>query len=215
MGCFSKKTPQFSAPKLPTAEEIYQQATTRAKTETPLAYGAREAGLSDLAKGTPFFESFQPTSIEQALSNQYFQNVMPDLERSIKHSYSLSGLEGSPGLAESIAKARGQVGYDVGSYLSNLGNSRALTSLSSRIGIDPNQVLSPYVNTAVNQSQAQGQMDLQQAIADYNVQIQKQKQKGGLISGLGALGGAGIGALLALPTGGMSVGMGAALGGAG
>src|SRR3990167_4285834 len=75
-GCFSKKTPQFSAPKLPTAEEIYQQATTRAKTETPLAYGAREAGLSDLARGTPFFESFQPTSIEQALSNQYFQNIM-------------------------------------------------------------------------------------------------------------------------------------------
>ncbi len=211
-GCFGGgKVPKLNVPKLPTAAEIYGEATSRAKAETPLAYGAREGALGDLSKGTSFYESFQPTSIEQALGNQYFQNVFPDMERAIRHQFSLSGLEGTPALAGEIGKARGQVGFDIGSYLSNLGNQRASTSLSSRLALDPNQILSPYVNTAQSQSQAQGQFDMQSAMVNYNNEIAKQKKKAGLISGVGsALGGA---AGFFLGGGPMGASIGASLGG--
>lgn len=139
--------------------DIMNEAINRAKQEHGLAYGAREGALADLAKGTQFYESFQPTSIEQALGNQYFQNVMPEAERGIKAGLSMSGLEYSPLLGEQLGMARGKLGYDVGSYLSNLGNDRARYSLSSRMAIDPTTTYMPAANLA---------SDLERAQAGYN-----------------------------------------------
>lgn len=227
---YKGKQPEYTpppAPKLATAEELYQNAMNYAKTNYPLAYGAREGALTDLAKGQEYYKGFQPTSFEEALGNQYFQNVYPDMERTIKQGLSLSGMESSPILAEQLGEARGKVGFDIGSYLSNLANERAQYSLAQRLGIDPTQMTQPYVNVNQTQSNQQAeyqfQVDLQKAQADYQNALNKAKQKASMISTIGTMGGAGLGAglgaLLALPTGGMSLlagaGYGALAGGVG
>ena len=198
MGLFSNL---FSSGKMniPSYSDIYSQAKDYMSSLYPLAMGAREGALSDINKGTSFYQSFQPTSLEQALANQYFANVMPDVESSIKHNLALSGMSYSPAMANLISQRRGELGVDIGEYLSNLGNARAQYSLSSRLGIDPSSMVSDYANQLYNNALAREQ---------YNAS----RKGGGSI--LTSLLGAGLGALFALPTGGMSVPMGAALGGA-
>lgn len=215
-------TPQYNPPpppKYPTADELYGSATNYAKTNTPLAFGARESALSDLSKGNSYYEGFQPTSFEQALGNQYFQNVWPGQEESIKHSLSLSGLDSSPVLASMIGTQRGQTEFNIADYLNQQGNQRANFSLSSRLGIDPNSITSPYVQTGTNQGnmQVNADYDYQQQLAQvaYQQAVEKYNQSKSGLGALGGLGGAALGALLALPTGGMSLGMGALLGGLG
>lgn len=89
-------------------------------------YYDRFSPVSGVALGSPeYYSKFGPTSFEQAMQEQYFKNIMPDLEKSISHNLSKSGFAYSPQLAEQIAKARGQVGVDVGKYLSDLGQRRA------------------------------------------------------------------------------------------
>lgn len=162
-----------------------------------MAYGARESGLADLAKGNSYYEGFQPTSFEQALGNQYFSNVYPGQEESIKHGLSLSGLDSSPILAQMLGKAKGQTQFDIGSYLSNQGNQRAQYSLDQRLGINPDNVMQGYLNTDTNQSNSQQQMDYdyQQQLAQvaYQQEMDKYNQKNALfklIGGISPIGGA-------------------------
>lgn len=197
MGLFGgkKSAPSINIPapvKLPTAQELFQAATEFGQRTQPLAYGAREGALADLAKGTDYYNQFQPTSIEQALGNQYFQNIVPDLERSIKQNLSLSGMAYSPILAQQIAKARGQVGYDVGTYLANQGNTRATNSLNARLGIDPfNDVYGNYLKTDLNQTNAQADLQNQfnqaQALSDYQNALNKYNKQQQLYKTIGML----------------------------
>lgn len=217
MGCFSSSAPKLTvpdAPKLPSAGELYGQAAGFAKQEAPQAYGAREGALQDLMLGTEYYDSFQPTSFEQALGDQYFQNVWPDTQKTIKQGLSMSGIESSPILAEQLGQARGQLGFDIGSFLSNQGNERAQYSLNQRLGIDPYSMLNPYANTGANQSQAQGNFDwnqqMAQAQADYQNQMQDYQSKGAGISSIGSILGGGAGFLMGGPGG---AALGASLGG--
>lgn len=214
MGLFGGKKISINipaAPKLPTAEELFQSALSLGRREFPLALGAREGALSDIALGPEFYSRFQPTSLEDAIASQYFQNVVPDLERSIKHSLSLSGIESSPILAEQIAKARGRVGVDIGQYLANLGNQRAQFSLQSRLGIDPYaQILNPFVSTGVAQSQKQAELqsqhDMARAIADYQNAVAAAQRKAGIGKLIGGIGGAIVGLPFGNPFLGASLG---------
>lgn len=187
-------TPQYNAPpppKLKTADELYGAATNYAKTNQPFAYGARESALSDLSKGSDYYAGFQPTSFEQALSSQYFQNVWPDTQESIKHGLSLSGLDSSPLLAEQLGKARGGLETQIGQYLSDQGNQRAQYSLTNRLNIDPNSILNPYLQTDMGQSNSQAQSDYdyaqQQAQIDYQQQIDKYNQQQALYKFIGQI----------------------------
>src|SRR3990167_9015974 len=54
------------APRLRTAEELFGSATNWARTNNPLAYGAREGALADINR-PEFYSGFQPTSMDQAL----------------------------------------------------------------------------------------------------------------------------------------------------
>lgn len=194
-GCFSsKKQPTYNPPpppKLPTADELFSAATTRAKSESPLAYGARESGLADLAKGNDFYNQFQPTDFESALANQYFQNVFPDVQKNIMHQLSLSGMANSPIAARLIGREQGRLGVDIGSYLSDLGNQRANYSLSSRMGIDPNQIIGPFVNTGLGQGNAQAGMDYgyaqQLAQAQYQQQMNDYDQNQAFAKSIGRI----------------------------
>lgn len=206
------------APTLKTAQDIFDESIGFAKANYPQAYGARETALADIARGQDFYKEFQPTSFEEALGNQYFQNIFPDVERQTKQALSLSGMEYSPILAELLGQRRGELQTNIGEYLSNLGQSRAQYSLQSRLGIDPYAVSGPYAQTAVNQSNSQAQLDYEASVAraqaDYQNALAKSKEKQSKVTALTTIGGAALGALFALPTGGMSIGMGAMLGGA-
>lgn len=205
-------TPQYNAPAPPTlktADQLYGAATQYAQNNMPNAYGAREGALNDLKNPTAYYSGFQPTSLESAIGNQYFSNIWPDVQSGIKHNLSLSGLDSSPLLAQQSAKAQGNLETGIGQYLSDQANTRATNSLNSRLGVDPNNVLSGYLSTDKNQSNSQDALnyDYQQQLAQiaYQKAIQDANQKSSGISSAFGLGGAGLAALLAIPTGGMSL----------
>jgi len=206
--------------------EDFGQAFSRAEgigqRISPLAIGARESALADIAtpeSATQFFEGFQPTSLEQALADQRFSNIFPDVERSIKQNLSLSGIESSPILAQQLARARGELGVDIGTVLANLGQQRATGSLNARLGIDPfGGVISPLAQSDIGQSNVRQQalIALEEAQAQENfrqAQEEANRRSQG-ISSLGSLIGTGAGLALAPFTGGLSLAGGAALGGA-
>jgi hypothetical protein len=177
-----EEVPQQAAVK--TADDLFNEAIAFARENTPLAYGARESALADYASGNKYYESYQPTSFEQALGNQYFQNVMPDVERSIKQNLSLSGIESSPVLASLIGTQRGNLGVSIGEYLSNLGNTRATNSLNARMGIDPYSTYGNYLNTDTNQSNLNNKITYQNALENYNATQANQEALSSMISSL-------------------------------
>lgn len=213
-----KNAPTYNPPapvQGPSADQLFSQGTNFAKTNMPNAYGAREGALKDLQDPNAYYGSFQPTSMESALGNQYFQNIWPDMQKSIMNNLSLSGMSNSPVLADTLARNQGKLQFDVGSFLSNQGNQRATDSLNSRLGIDPMaSMINPYVQTGMNQGNfnAQQQNQYQQALAQqqYQQEMQKYQQHQGMISTLGTLGGAGLGAMLGNPMMGASLGSNAA-----
>ena len=193
-------TPTLTIPEAPdfiSADEAFQGALGFGQQVTPLALQAREGALTDLSRGTEFFEGFQPTSFEEALQNQFFQNVFPDVERSIKQNLSLAGIESSPVLAEQISRARGELGVDIGQILANLGNQRGQFNLQSRLNIDPfRQILNPFADRQIAQDKLQKEADFQRALlqaqADFGGDISNFNQRGSTISNIGSiLGGAG------------------------
>jgi len=185
------------APQFQTAESARNEALGFAQQQTPLALGARESALADLGRGSEFFESFQPTSLEEALANQQFQNIFPDVQRQLRQTLSQSGFANSPILAELEGRARGELGVDIGTVLANLGQRRGEFSLQSRLGIDPlNSIINPLSEQALGQSNiqnnAQMERDFQQAIANFNAEQTAFSNQGAFGSSIGALlGGAG------------------------
>lgn len=221
MGLFGGDAPQLNLPEVPTllsGSQARQTALDFGESVTPLALGARESALADLL--TPestqrFFEGFQPTSFEQALAQQSFANVIPDVERSIKQNLSLSGIESSPVLAQQIGEARGQLGVDIGQILANLGQQRGVGSLNARLGIDPiSQIIGPVSGQDISQQNLQDQLQFERDLAQALVDFQGEQQQQAKQSGLGALGGSllggGAGFFLGGPGG---AALGASLGG--
>lgn len=229
MGLFgSKKAPTLDLSGVRRAIEgiesfdpAFGRSEERAGRIAPLALGARESALADIAtpeSTTAFFQGFQPTSLEAALADQTFQNIFPDVERSIKQNLSLSGIASSPILAQQIGRARGELGVDIGNILAQLGQERGVGSLNARLGIDPfGNVLLPQTQQDLAQAnlkqQAFIQLEQQQAFANFQQAQQDAQSKAQGISGLGSLIGGGLGLLAAPFTGGLSLAGGAALGG--
>ena len=209
-----------------TIQEALQSGVDFAKQQTPLAFGARESGLADLLNPQAtqqFFEGFQPTSFEQALANQSFANIAPDIERSINQQVSLRGLEGSKLAPQLIAEQRGKLGVDIGNILAQLGQRRGEQSLNARLGIDPiSQIVGPIAQQDLNQSNLQSdeqfQIQLAQALSDFQNEnairslIQKESQQdiGQFSSSLGSLAGGTLGLFLGGPGG---AALGSSLGG--
>lgn len=184
MGCFSSSQPTYNPPApptLPTADQLFTQGTNYAKTNDPLAYGAREGALSDLQNPTAYYSSFQPTSFEQALGNQSFQNIWPDQQAYMANILSKSGMAYSPVAAQTMGNAYGNLATNIGQYLNTQADNRANQSLTARLGIDPMSMVNPFVQTGQQQgnaqanldygySQAQAQQQYQQAMNQYNQQ---------------------------------------------
>jgi len=200
--------PSYSPPKpihYDQAPEFFRDALAWAKKTFPQATMSREKGLRDirsLEASPEYYAQYGPTSFEEALGNQYFQNIIPDLEASIKHNLSLSGMYSSPILAEQIAQARGRVGYDVGKYLADLAQRRAELGIQGRqaalmaeIGIDPASVYGPYLETDIQQSNLKSLAEYQGRVADSQAGFQNALSDWQSAGSLGSLIGSGIGAI--------------------
>jgi hypothetical protein len=229
MGCGSK-TPSYTPPPAPAPinyqQDILNPTISAYQTNTPQAFGAREGALSTLSNPQStmdYYNAFQPTSFEQALGNQYFQNIYPDVQKQIAGRLSSAGIASSPILARLSGKAYGDLGVQIGQYLSNQANDRATGSLNARLGVNPWSDISPMANQGLQNAQwnqqQQAQYAQQQAMAQYQQQMNSYNQSAGIKSLLGTGLGAGLGALFALPTGGLSLaagaGLGSSIGGAG
>lgn len=194
MGCFSSKQPTYTPPApptLPTADQLFAAGTNYAKTNSPLAFGAREGALADLSRGNDYYAGFQPTSFEQALGNQSFQNVWPDTQAYMMNLLGKSGMAYSPVAAQTLGKEYGNLSQSIGQYLNEQGNNRANASLNARLGIDPNSMIQPFVTTGMNQGNSQANLDYgyQQSLAQqqYQQAMNKYQQQQSFAKTLGQI----------------------------
>ena len=143
--------------------------------------------ISDFMKGQQA-QTYGTTAdllTNQAQQNLQIQQWLPQFQASIAQA-----LQGVGGAQANIEQYNLQYPYQT-----------YIPALSNLYGQGAQQAGQEY-NSALNQYQA--------AMQQYN---QDQASQSGMFGALGSLGGAGLGALLALPTGGLSVGAGAMLGG--
>ena len=220
MGLFGigGKAPKYQmvqAPKVMTGADAYSGAVNWGNQNFGNAMGARESALSDLSRGSDYYAGFQPTSFEQAMANQQFQNVWPDQQAFMMNQLAKSGMSYSPVAAATLGKAYGNTSMDIAQYLANQGNQRAQYSLSSRLGIDPMSMINPYANAGMNQSNEQANYDWQatkqNADAQYANDMAKYQQKMAGYKMMGQIVGGVGGAFIGGPQGAM---MGSQMGGA-
>jgi hypothetical protein len=170
------------------------------------------------------FQESQRAGLENA-DTQYFQRtLLPAIQRQMLQSgRSLD----SSGFSANLTQAASQQAQDREKYLTSL----AASQYQGRTGQayqDYANAQSQYYNTQNYNTQRQAQLsDASQArineLANFNMQKNAYedylkrygKKSSGMGAGIGSLAGMAIGGLLAAPTGGMSIPMGAALGGMG
>ncbi len=197
--------PAYNPPQqtLPTASDLYNQAQTFYGSN-PNYSGLLSAQSNALANvnNPNYYSNFQPTSFENALGQQQFQNVWPDESAAIKQQFSQSGLSSSPALAETLGRAQGGLETQIGEYLNNQANTRAQGAINAGMQISPSQLLNPYVQTGENQALNQANLNLGQYNAQYQNQLANYQYGQQQNQGIGQLIGAGVGA-----AGGAFVGM--------
>lgn len=205
------------------ADQLFSDALGVIQRKFPHAYGAKEDAVSRLRTlevGPEFYQKYQlfdpmtslgPSSFQEALASQYFKNVMPGIERDIKHNLSLSGMAYSPIIADLISQRQGEIGVDVGKYLSDvarekeryltdLGQRRAELGLKGResgilagLNVDPIAMANPLFQGSMQQSNLQTAADYEAAVNRANADFQNALMAGG---GGGTSGGGLIGSLV-------------------
>ena len=170
------------APQYQTAQDLYTESLNRAKTEFPLAYGAREKALTQmndiLANPSAFYSRYQPTSLEQATTNDLFQRNLEQAKRVAGQRASMSGIETI--YPELFAKAIGPTITGIGEYMGNLGQTRATQGLSlieKLMGLSPTTEANTYLNLAGGQQSMQAQADFQRQLMEYLNKIEANKAK--------------------------------------
>lgn len=184
MGCFSSQQPTYTPPAPPTlatASDLYGQAQDFYQNN---GYGgllsAQQTALNN-ANNPNYYSSFQPTSFEEALGQQQFQNVWPNEQAAIMQQLSRSGMADSPVAAGTIGNAYGNLASGIGQYLNTQADTRATNAINAGLNISPSQLLSPFVQTGQTQSndqanlnygysQAQAQQQYQQQVNQYQQQ---------------------------------------------
>lgn len=177
----SQKTPPTYSPPAPptlaTAGDLYGQAQNFYQNNGNGNLLTAQSTALNNVNDPNYYSHFQPTSLEQALGSQYFQNVWPNEQAMISNQFANSGMANSPALASTLGNAYGNLSTQVGSYLADQGNSRATNAINAGLNISPNSVLGPYVQTGQNQSNAQADLNYgyQQSLAQQQYQQQMNK----------------------------------------
>lgn len=219
----SPSTPQYptiQAANVVTGQDATTQAMGLANQYFAPQMGAQAQGIADINQGQSYYNNFGPTSLEQAVGNQYFSNVWPQEQSMIQNQFANSGMNFSPALASTEANAFGTLGTNVGEYLSNQSNTNATNNLSDLLNINPNNYYQPISNAITGQSNEQAQLtqqaNMQNAQAQYmNSSAAYQQglaQNGAIGTGIGTALGAVGGAFVGMPLQGAALG--GSLGGA-
>lgn len=177
MGCFSSQPPTYTPPAPPTlatAPDLYNQAQSFYQDN---GYGglltAQQTALNN-ANNPNYYSQFQPTSFEQALGNQQFQNIWPNEQAQIMQQLSKSGMADSPVAAATIGNAYGNLSTNIGEYLNSQGSTRASNAINAGLGISPGSLLTPFVQTGQTQSNDQANLNYGYSQAQAQQQYQQQ-----------------------------------------
>lgn len=215
-------TPQYptvQAPTVMTGSDAYNQAQNFYSQNYPDLLTAQSTALNN-ANNPNYYASFQPTSFEQALGNQQFQNIWPNEQAAMMQQQSLSGQAYTPGASQAIGNAYGNLSTGIGEYLNTQANNRATNAIGAGLGISPQNLLSPYAVLATGQSNAQAGLtqnaNTQNASASYDNQLANYNQGLAQSVGIGSLAGGAAGfAAGGLPGASIGSGIGSAFGGGG
>ncbi|MES1987153.1 MAG: hypothetical protein V4440_03830 [Pseudomonadota bacterium] len=193
MGCFSSEQPTYTPPKpidAASGSDLYNQGQSWFQQNQPGLFNAQSTALKN-ANDPNYYAQWQPTSFEQAMGNQYFNNVWPDTQAFMKNQLSQSGFINSPGAAQAMGNTLGNLKMGIGQYLSDQGNSRATNALNAGLEISQSSMLNPFVQTAGNQSNLNTGMQnqYQQALAQqqYQQQMNQFQQQAALAHTLGQI----------------------------
>ncbi len=219
MGCFGDSgAPSYTPPniQLPTATDLYNQANTFWQNTNPTLYNAQSNAIKN-STDPNYYNSFQPSSFQQALGSQYFQNVWPDTQAYMKDQLSKSGFINSPGASQALGNSLGNIETGIGQYLSGIGQQQANTGIQAGLSAPLSGMLNPFVQTGQQQSDQQANLTLANSQSQYqnalNQYVYGQQQQQGIGGGLGGiLGGVG-GFMLGGPAvAGLGAGLGSQLG---
>lgn len=174
MGCFQQKQPTYTPPKPIDAisgPELYNQGQSWYQQNQPGLFNAQSTALSN-ANNPDYYKQWQPTSFEQALGHQQFQNVWPDTEAYMKNQMAKTGFINSPGSAQALGNTYGNIAGNIGQYLDTQGSNRAQGAITAGLAIPQSGLLNPFVQTAGQQSNINtGQQNAyQQALAQQSYQ---------------------------------------------
>lgn len=206
--------PQIQAANVVSGADATSQAMSLANQYFAPQMAAQGQGLADIAQGQQYYNNFGPTSLEQAVGNQYFSNVWPQEQAMIQNQFANSGMNFSPAMASTEANAFGTLGTNVGEYLSNQSNTNASNNLNYLMNTNPNSYYQPISNAITGQSNEQASLSQQAAIQNAQAQYansaanynQQQATNGAIGSIGGAIAGGIGGSFAGNPVGGAMVG---------
>lgn len=197
--------PDIQPAQVVTGQDATNQAMALANQYFPQQMGAQAQGLNDLSMGNAYYDQYQPTSFEQALGNQQFQNIWPNEQAAIMQQLSNSGMVYSPVAASTVGNAYGNLATNIGEYLNTQGNTRATNNLNALLGFNPNTYYGPISNAITGQSNQQAgltqQANVQNAGADYSNSLANYNQQMAQNGAVGSIGGGALGFAFGGPQG--------------
>lgn len=191
----SQKTPPTYTPPSPvmamSGQEGQQQGYQLAQQEYAPQMGAQAQGIADIGQGAGYYNNFGPSTLSEAVGNQYMNNVWPQEQSLIQNQFANSGMQNSPALANTMANAYGTMATNVGQYEQGISNQNATNNLSQLMSINPMSYSQPITNDILNQSNVNTQQQNQynQAVAQqqYQQQYNKYSQNNALASTIGQI----------------------------
>ena len=169
-----------------------QQGYSLAQQEYGPQMGAQAQGIADIGQGAGYYNSFGPSTLGQAVGNQYMNNIWPQQQAMIQNQYANSGMENSaPAVAGTEANAYGNLAAGVGQYEQNISNQNATNNLGQLMSINPMSYSQPITDSILNQSNTNTGLTNQynQAVAQqqYQQAYNKYAQNNALASTIGQL----------------------------
>lgn len=174
-----------------TGQSGIQQGYNLASQLFPYQMNAQAQGIQDINQGASYYNNFGPTSLSEAIGNQYMNNIWPQQQAMISNQFANSGMQNSPALANTMANAYGNLATGVGQYEQGISEQNATNNLSDLLSINPNSYYQPMTNDILSQSNVNTELQNQynQAVAQeqYQQSYNKYAQQNALASTIGQI----------------------------
>ena len=191
----SQKTAPTYTPPTPSyaisGADAQAQAFNLANQEYGPQMGAQAQGISDIGQGAGYYNSFGPSSLSQAMGNQYMSSVVPQADAAAMNQLSNSGMQNSPAAASTIGTINANAGINIGQYEQGISNQNATNNLNQLMSVNPSSFVNPITGEITQQSNINTNMTNQynQAVAQqqYQQQYNQYSQNNALASTIGSI----------------------------